>query len=109
MADKRVIRRAAADSDVETIIDHYLTAAGADVALNFVDALEVALLHLSRHPSTGSPKYAVELNLPGLRSWPLGRFPYLVFYFQTSQEVEIWRVLHDMLDLPHWLEEDGSR
>lgn len=109
MADKRVIRRAAADGDVETIIDHYLAVTGADVALGFVDALEVALLHLSRHPATGSPKYALELNLPGLRSWPLGRFPYLVFYFERAQEVEIWRVLHDMLDLPDWLEGNGSR
>jgi toxin ParE1/3/4 len=81
VADKRIVRRAAADGDIETVIDHYLAAAGTGVALSFVDALEAAFLHLSRHPATGSPKYAVALNLPGLRSWPLGRFPYLVFYF----------------------------
>jgi toxin ParE1/3/4 len=109
VAGKRVIRRAAADADVERIIDHYLAVAGTDVALGFVDALERALLHLARHSSTGSPKYALELNLPGLRSWPLGRFPYLVFYFEKPHEVEVWRVLHDMLDLPEWLEGARSR
>jgi hypothetical protein len=48
VADKRVIRRAAADADVETIIDHYLAVVGTE------------------------------------------------------------RVLHDMLDLPEWLEGGGS-
>jgi toxin ParE1/3/4 len=109
VGEKRVIRSAAADSDVEAIIDYYLSAAGTQVALGFVDVLEHALSHLSRHASTGSPKYAVELNLPGLRSWPFGRFPYLVFYFETPRQVQVWRVLHDMLDLPHWLAEDDSR
>jgi toxin ParE1/3/4 len=108
VAGKRVLRRAAADADIETIIDHYLAVAGREAALRFVDALESALLHLSRHPSTGSPKYAIELNMPGLRSWPLSRFRYLVFYVDKPQELDVWRVLHDMLDLPEWPEGHGA-
>jgi len=105
VAVKCIVRRRAADQDVETIIDYYLGEAGSEVALGFVDALEAALLHISRHPGTGSPEYAVELGIPGLRSWSPGRYPHLVFYFDKADEVEVWRVLHDMLDLPRRLRE----
>lgn len=99
MTRKPIIRRAAADGDVEAIVDHYLAVGGAPVALRFVDALEEALLHLSLHAATGSPRYAQSLNLPGLRSWPLTGFPQLVFYFEKPAEVEVWRVLHGRMDI----------
>jgi toxin ParE1/3/4 len=105
---KPVIRRAAADRDVEAIVDRYLAEAGVDVALKFVDALEAAFNHLSRHPATGSPRYGHQLNIPGLRSWPLSRFPHLVFYFERTEDVEVWRVLHGKLDVPAWLELPGE-
>jgi len=59
-----------------------------------VDELERGYLHLRRHPGAGSPRYAHELRLPGLRSWTLKRFPYLVFYLEAPEVVEVWRVLH---------------
>lgn len=104
MRSKRVVLRAAADVDVETAFGHYLSTAGAGVAAAFIDALEAAYLHLSRHPATGSPRYALKLDIPGLRSWPLGRFPYLVFYFDMPHAIEVVRVLHGAMDLPEWLD-----
>jgi toxin ParE1/3/4 len=101
---KLVIRRAAADADVESIVDHYLLEGGSDVALKFVDALQTAFEHLARQPATGSPRYGHQLGIPGLRSWPLGRSPHLVFYFEGAEHVEIWRVLHGRRDLPTWLQ-----
>jgi toxin ParE1/3/4 len=48
------------------------------------------------------------LNLPGLRSWPLTRYPYLVFYVERSDHVDVWRVLHGQRDIPGWMQEpDG--
>jgi len=35
-------------------------------------------VHTGRHPATGLPRYAHELNLPSLRFWPLAHFPHLV-------------------------------
>ena len=65
--------------------------------------------HISRHPATGSPRYAHELNLPGLRSWRLARYPYLVFYVEQPDHVDVWRVLHAMRDIASWLrEQEGS-
>ena len=90
--------------DVEAIVDHYLGTAGADVALGFIDAYEQAISHLALHPGTGSPRYGHTLDLPGLRTWPLDRFPYLVFYFDANGVTEIWRVLHGAMDLPEWLD-----
>lgn len=62
----------------------YLSEASEEVALGFVDALERAYRHISKHPASGSSRYAVELNLPGLRSWPLRYFPHLVFYLENE-------------------------
>jgi len=76
-------------------------------ALGFIDALEQAYAHIGRHPATGSPRYAHELNLPGLRSWPLTRFPYLIFYVEHPGHLDVWRVLHGQRDIPVWMQEPG--
>ena len=43
---------------------------------------------------------AHELNLPGLRAWPLTRYPCLVFEVERSDHVDVWRVLHGQRDIP---------
>lgn len=87
-------------------VDYYLAAAPS-AALGFVDALEAAYEHIRRAPATGSPRYAHELNLPGLRFWPCKRYPYLVFYVERAGSIDIWRVLHGKRDIPRWLQ-DGT-
>lgn len=104
MTAKPVVPRLRANQDVEAAIDRYLSEASATVALDFVAALEEAYGHLSRQPATGSPRYAHELNLAGLRFWPLSRFPYLVFYFDLADCVDVWRVLHAQSDIPAWMQ-----
>ena len=74
-------------------------------ALN-VEALEQAYLHIAGQPASGSPRHAHELNLPGLRSWPLQRYPYLIFYVERPNHIDIWRVLHGQRDIPAWLHDD---
>jgi toxin ParE1/3/4 len=101
---KPVIPRAQAKRDVDEALDHYLLEGGPAVAAGFVDSLEEPYLHLGRHPASGSPRYAHELNLPGLRYWPLNRFPYLVFYVERADHVDIWRVLHAQRDIPAWMQ-----
>ena len=96
---KPLLRRAQADVDVEEAIDHYLTESTA-AALGFVDALETAYRAISRSPSIGAPRYAHELDLPGLRFWTCKRYPYLVFYVEYADHLEVWCVLHASRDLP---------
>jgi toxin ParE1/3/4 len=90
---------------VDAAIDHYIAGDAVNAALDFVDALEKAYAHIGRQPATGSPRYAHELNLPGLRFWPLGRFPFLVFYFEQAGHMDVWRVLHGQRDIPAWMSE----
>jgi toxin ParE1/3/4 len=102
---KPVVPRELANRDVDEAVAHYLKEAGAQVALGFVDALERAYRHIGRHPASGSSRYALELRLPGLRSWPLGRFPYVVFYVDIHECIDVWRVLHGARDIPAWMKE----
>ncbi|MEQ1805089.1 MAG: type II toxin-antitoxin system RelE/ParE family toxin [Burkholderiaceae bacterium] len=105
MKAKAVIPRELAIRDVDEAIDHYLGEGAVNAALDFVEALEKAYAHIGRQPASGSPRYAHELNLPGLRSWPLTRFPHLVFYFEYDDHVDVWRVLHGKRDIPAWMGE----
>lgn len=95
--------RALAETDIESAVVHYRTEAGAQVVLDFVDELEDAIDHLCQHPHTGSLRFAYELEIPGLRSWSLRKFPYLVFYMPHDDCVDIWRVLHARRDIPAFL------
>ena len=105
MTAKAIVPRELANRDVDEAIAYYLSESSDEVALGFVDALERAYRHISRHPASGSSRYATELNLPGLRSWPVGRFPYLVFYVETKDCIDVWRVLHSARDIPAWMHE----
>jgi toxin ParE1/3/4 len=97
--------REKASQDVDQIIEYYLTEANEETALGFVDAFENGLKHIGRHPKSGSTFYAHELNWPGLKSWPLKRYPYLVFYMEQTEAIDVIRVLHDQRDIPHWMRE----
>jgi toxin ParE1/3/4 len=105
MKVRPVVPRALARRDIEDAIAYYLAEGSAQAAMGFVDAIEQAFAHIGRHPATGSPRYAHELNLPGLRCWPLKRYPYLAFYVERDDHVDIWRILHGQRDIPAWMQE----
>lgn len=100
MKAKPVIPRALASQYIENAISYYLNEDAKQAALGFIDALKKAYTHIARHPSAGSTRYAHELDLPGLCCWPLKRYPYLVFYVERDDHIDVWRVLHDMRDTP---------
>jgi toxin ParE1/3/4 len=105
MTARAVVPRERARRDVEEAIEYYAVEAGADVALGFVDALQKAFRAIGDHPGIGSPRYAHELDLPGLRSHRLDRFPFLLFYVEGEDRIDVWRVLHAQRDIPAWLRE----
>lgn len=82
---------------------HYVAENAEQAALGFIDELERAYGHISHYSASGSPRYAHELNLPGIRYWSLKNYPYLIFYFDTSDCIDVWRVLHAERDIPSWM------
>lgn len=104
MTSKLVIPRASATRDAEDALEYYLLEAGEQIAVAFIDALEEAFSRLARYPSVGSNRYAHELNLPGLRSWPLSRFPWLIFYVDSPDSIDVWRILHQRRNIPDWMQ-----
>ncbi len=108
MTGKPVIPRERANRDVDEAVAYYLSESAESAAFGLIDALEQAYAHISYHPATGSPRYAHELNLPSLWHWPLARYPYLVFYVERPDHIDVWRVLHDQRDIPAWLQEPDA-
>ncbi len=108
MSRKPILPRALAHRDVEAAVDHYIREAGPAIALGFIDGLETAYRRIADHPAAGSPRYAHELSLPGLRSLRLKRYPYLVFYVERDDHIDVWRVLHAQRDIPARMQEPAS-
>jgi len=104
MKARPVILRAQATRDVDEAIDYYLGEGAFPAALGLIEALERACAHIGRHAASGSPRFAQELNLPGLRAWPLAGYPYLVFYVEQGDHIDVWRVLHGQRDIPAWMQ-----
>jgi toxin ParE1/3/4 len=103
---KAIVPRELARSDVEAAVDYYAREAGSEVALGFIDALQAAYDLIAGHPEAGSLRYAYELGLPDLRSVPLKRYPYLIFYRDQPNHVDVWRVLHGKRDIPQWMQDN---
>lgn len=108
MSTKPVVPREQARRDIEEAVDHYVREAGEKVALGFIDMVETVYRAIASHPAAGSPRYAHELNLPGLRSRLLGRYPYLVFYIERDDHIDVWRVIHAQRDIPVWMQGSGD-
>lgn len=109
MSGKPVIPTRMAAQDVENEVTWYLVDQGSEqAALGFIAEIEKSYERLAKHPHAGSPRYAYELDIPGLKFWPLERYPHLTFYIERETHVEIWRVLNGVRDIPAWLTSDDG-
>ncbi len=96
---KPIVLHARANEDVQDAVAYYLEQSPS-VALNWIDALENTYRRIQRHPGTGSPRYAHELNLPGRRFMGCGKFRYFDFCMESADCASVWRVLHTSGDIP---------
>ncbi len=102
---KPIVLRQIAERDIDAGFSYYLREAGGAKASDFIDSLDAAFDHIQRHPGTGSMRYGEWLEAPGLRSWLLNRFPYMVIYVEQTDHLDIIRVLHQQSDIPTRLQE----
>jgi toxin ParE1/3/4 len=100
MSAKPAVRRSQAQKDLAAAAGHYFAEGGSALEIRFIDAVQAALGRLSTHPGIGSPKYAEILSMPGLRVWRMTRFPYLVFYVEREDALDVLRILNEQRDIP---------
>ena len=103
MTSKRVVLLEQAERDLEDAFYFYGREAGRAVALKFVEGWEAVLRSIHEHPAIGSTHHAHAVDLPGLRSLGIRRFPYLAFYMEHDDRIDVWRVLHAQRDLQAWV------
>ena len=100
MSDKLVRTRTTAEAELHAAIGYYLEEGAFDAALGLVDEFEQALGMIGAHPSIGSPRLELELGIPGVRSFALPTYPYVIVYFDTAEFVDSRHVLHSRRDIP---------
>lgn len=100
---KRVIRLESARADEREIVAHYAREARLDLSFHFTEALRDIYRSIGDRPAIGSPRYGDLLGIEGLRSRKVKRFPFLVFYVERVDHIDVWRVLHAQRDVAAWL------
>ncbi|HVL99574.1 MAG TPA: type II toxin-antitoxin system RelE/ParE family toxin [Egibacteraceae bacterium] len=103
-----VIPRRLATQDLRDAAVHYASEVDPATARRFIDAVEQAFTLIARQPAIGSPRYAVELDLPGLRARPVEQFPYLIFYLEHDDHIDVLRILHARRDMPTSLQDPAE-
>ncbi len=99
MSGKPIRQRPAAINDHDAVVDYYLEQSGNGLATRFSAELKDAFERIGRNPGVGSRLVGDHCGLPGLRTWPVSGFPYLVCYFDTSDYIDVLRILHGARDL----------
>lgn len=100
MTRKRIVLSARARRDLREATGWYRQEGGERLALRWVAAVKLALGHIGAHPNAGLPCYAIELQIEGMRCWPIKAFPYLIFYLERKHQNDVGRVLHGQRDVP---------
>jgi len=103
-----IFLRQSAEADIEMALIYYQVEGGIDLMCRFREALGDAEALVRRYPALGATRYSQQLNITGLRTWTLPRFPYSIFYFDTTDGIDVWRVLHTASDIPAWLRDPAS-
>jgi toxin ParE1/3/4 len=103
LSAKPVEPSALAREDAAAAVLYYSVEVDIETGVRFADAIQTAYRQIADAPKLGSPGYAQRLNIPGLRTRKLARFPYLVFYRELEDRIDIVRILHNARDIPAWL------
>lgn len=105
MSDTPIRLRALAAADLEDAADYYRDHAGAQAAIDFIDEVQAAFRLISSGPGIGSLRYSYDLDVPNLRAFRIKRFDHAVFYVETDDLVDVWRILHTRRNIPETLRE----
>lgn len=96
---KPAILRPQARRDQEAEVRYYRGHAGSKVAVRLVTATNVALDQIELEPGIGSPVLGKILDIPGLRTWRVKKFPLLWCYFERADHLDVVRLLGERQDI----------
>jgi len=87
-----------ADREIDEQVAYYTERAGAEVAERFYIALKATLRGLLEHPLKGRLIRTEHAALAGTRTWLVRGFPFVVYYREVADGIEIVHVLHGARD-----------
>lgn len=99
MKSKPIFPHRHAVEDADDVIDYYREYVGTLISQNFASEMDEAYAFLRRHPNIGSPRTALHLDIEGIKSWSMKRFPRHIYYRVFDDRIELCRVLHPKLDI----------
>lgn len=100
MPDRVVHKTGQATADINELADYFLSKAGREVALRFIDNAERAFEQLRAMPRIGGLLGLDELPYEDIRRWQIEGFGSLIIlYREVSDGVEVVRVLHTARDI----------
>ncbi len=95
---KRILQSLEARKDIEEIVRYY-SKQNLRVTNQFINEYKIAVRKIEKMPAIGSLRFADELDIPNVRAYSLSNFPYLVFYFEQHDHIDLVRVLHTHRDI----------
>lgn len=95
---KQMRRLPQAEQDIKDAVWYY---AGESMSAvdRFLREIKETLARIEEMPDAGSPRFSHDLEIPNLRANSLQNFPYLLFYFERDDHIDLVRVLHTHRDI----------
>ena len=99
--------RPRAEQDLVDAARHYAEEGGYTLGERMFDAAIASLKPIQRMPGTGSPRQGQLCGIPGLRSWGVTGFPLRWFYMETSNYLDVIRLLGERQDIAAILRDEA--
>ena len=93
---------------MEDAADYYYGKGGEALELRSIGAIDETFGLIADKPDIGSPRYAETLQRSGLCCFRVKRFPYLVFYIEHPDRIDMLRILHQRRDIPAIFQNDSD-
>ncbi len=85
--------------DQQGEVRYYRKESGTRVAVKLAKATNDALDQIEVEPGMGSPRLGKLLDIPGLRTWRVGKFPLQWCYFERGDHLDVVRLLGERQDI----------
>ena len=96
---KPAVLRPQALRDQQGEVRYYRREGGTRLAVQVAKATNAALDQVELESGLGSPTLGKLLGVPGLRIWPVDRFPLLWCYFERADHLDVARLLGERQDI----------